>query len=153
MENTQFLQQKNIAKQDTSPDALRLTFGILFAIPGLVGLIILFFSWFIWMTVGFKADDKFSMLDIVMPGTLLALFSVITVGIILRFAQWKKASAVSLWLAIIATFSAALFIEALADKMGPGWENRFGAFIVAIPVVLVGGLPPFLHWWRQKEQK
>ena len=81
----------------------------------------------------------------------LVSFSVLTIGIVLRYARWRRAPAASLFLSV---FSAAILVLgyqlALDCFAIDDTEDRQLSLLLSILGLAITAVPPFLHWWNAK---
>jgi hypothetical protein len=143
----------NMAPQPGNvPVVLRIILACLLLVPGVVGLIVLLLVVVYWISgpFAFVGEDRMWMPLFIIPSVALVLFSVLTVGVILRFARWAKAHVASLWLAIIGTFAIVMGYHLLLELFSGG-EDPTDMTIGAVGLLLIFPLPPFLHWWGKRE--
>jgi len=85
-------------------------------------------------------------------GAILALVPAVVIGIILRFARWSAAPQASLTVAVIVCGAGALASGMLQTTVSPGDSESYVLLMFfSIAGVLIGALPPFLHWWNARE--
>jgi uncharacterized membrane protein YoaK (UPF0700 family) len=105
----------------------------------------------IWVYEGYRflGSDREWMALFIIPSVVLILFSVVTVGIVLRFARWSKAPVASLVLAIISVISVVMGYQLMLDAITPDDTESPTIMLVASVIGLtVASVPPFLHWWN-----
>lgn len=137
--------------QSRAPVVIRIVLAVICMVPGVIGLLVLAAIAGIFTYEGFRfldSDREWMQLFLIGAAFFIAP-SIIVLGIILRYARWKKAPAASLVLA-------ALYL--VADVIGTGMlettldsgdsENRSLLIVSAVLGLLIGALPPFLHWWK-----
>ncbi|MBL0374673.1 hypothetical protein JJB09_21910 [Rhizobium sp. KVB221] len=137
------------------PVILRIGLAAILLVPGLIGLAGFCFLLSEWVDQGFGfASDRWLMALFVIAALCAVSFSVLTVGIILRFARWKKAAKASLVLSVIAVLTIVLGYQMLLDALGPDdAEGPTMAFIASAAALILIAAPPFLHWFRHVEIK
>ena len=137
--------------QSNAPVVLRIILAILLLIPGLLGLAVFGFWVGSWSYQGFgflTSDREWAPLFII-PSVVFILFSVATVGIVLRFARWRKATTASLVLSIVSVVSIVLGYQLMLDSFTPDdAESPTITLVAAIISLIVISVPPFLHWWN-----
>ena len=75
----------------------------------------------------------------------------ILLGIILRFARWKRAAQASLILAIVTGAAVALASGIFRITIPPDdTEGYVTLLMLSIAGIVAGALPPFLHWWNER---
>lgn len=135
------------------PVVTRIVLAVLCIIPGVIGLIALGFIAAVFVTEGFSfvQPERDLMMAFIIGTALLIGPSVIAVGIILRYARWKKAATASLWLAIIFLVADVIGTGLIETIIDPGDSGSWQLLMVGSAFGLVtGSLPPFLHWWNAK---
>jgi len=132
-----------------APVVLRIILAILLLIPGVIGIVVLGGLTGLWLYEGFQfsGPDRPWMPLFILPAVALVLFSVITVGIVLRFARWKAAPTASLVLAIVSAAAVVTGYQLMLDSLSSG-EERFSILAIAIVALGVAAVPPLLHWWN-----
>ena len=146
-------QQPVTKRKSVAPVVLRILLAILLFLPGLAGLVALGIAVVWWSFSGYDFDvyeGGWVMIPIVI-GIGCVLFSVVSIGIVLRFARWKKAPIASLVLAIIAVLSIGLAQSLTLDAlMLIETKDRFELIALSGLAIVLGPLPPFLHWWKSR---
>ena len=136
------------------PVVVRIVLAVLCMIPGVVGLLVLGFVAVAFTFEGFRfmdSDKEWMQLFIIGSAVFIGP-SVIAVGIILRYARWKKAPAASLWLASIFLVAVVIGTGMMETTIDAGDSESWQLLIVSAAFCLVtGSLPPFLHWWNAKQ--
>jgi hypothetical protein len=139
------------APRSNAPVVLRIILAILLLVPGIVGVAVLGALTGAWIYEGFRFldSDRPWMPLFIVPSVILILFSVLTVGIVLRFARWQRARQASLVLAAISASAIVIGYQLMLDCFPPGdTESLTLTLVGAILGLLVASLPPFLHWWN-----
>jgi hypothetical protein len=147
------VQSPTKAERSSAPVVLRILLAILLALPALAGIPALVFAFGWWSSSGFDFDSyegSWAMI-LIAPGIGCVLFSVIGIGIVLRFARWKRATTASLVLSVVAMISIVLAYGLSLDALKlTDTMDRVGLLILAALAILVAALPPFLHWWKSR---
>jgi FlaA1/EpsC-like NDP-sugar epimerase len=128
---------------------LRTILSVLLLIPGVFGLAVLVAMAAIWVAEGFRyqADAAPWMLLYIVPAALLIQFTVLTIGVVLRFARWQRAPVASLVLAITSVVTIVLaYLLLLACLTPDDTQTPVIALVVALAAVALVAGPPFLHW-------
>ena len=140
--------------RSNAPVVLRIMLAILLLIPGLLGLVVFGFwvgAW-IYEGFGFLDSDRGWMPLFIIPSVAFILFSVATVGIVLRFARWGKAPTASLVLSIVSAVTIVLGYQLMLDSFTPDdTESPTLTLVASIIGLVVISVPPFLHWWKAKK--
>lgn len=125
------------------PVVLRIILAILLLIPGLFGIVVLGGLIGLWIYEGFRfaGADRPWMPLFILPAVALILFTVITVGIVLRFARWKGAPTASLVLVILSVAAVVAGYQMMLDSLSNG-EERFAMLAIAIVALVVASVPP-----------
>lgn len=132
-----------------TPVLLRTLLSVLLLMPGVFGLVVLVAMAGLWVAEGFRYEAEAApwMLLYIVPSAILIQFTVLTVGVVLRYARWPRAPVASLVLAITSVVTIVLAYLLLLSCVTPDdTETPVVALVVAIAAIgLVAG-PPFLHW-------
>lgn len=132
------------------PVVLRILLVVICLLPAAVGLILIAstFGAFIYEGWRFKPVDEVWMQLFIGLGAVLVLLPAIVIGIVLRFARWKRAPGASLVLAAIVGATGALASGMLQTTVVPGDTEAYVLLTMSsIAGVAIGAVPPFLHWW------
>jgi hypothetical protein len=138
------------------PVVLRIILAILLGFPGIVGLFGFGFVLGDWLYEGFRfqQSDLWIMPVVVIGAESFICFSVLTVGVVLRYARWKRAPVVSLVLAILAAVVIVLGYQLILDCLpADDGDDRMTALIFSILGLLIIAVPPLLHWWKAKREE
>jgi hypothetical protein len=128
--------------------ALRVLLGVLFLLPGACGGLFYVAALFEWVSGGFRfrGPDNFTGAFVIVAAPSI-LLSTILIGLVLRYASWRRAPQASLVLAIVSAVVILLSVLMLYDEMG---INAPDDIIIAILVIAaaigISVVPPFLHW-------
>lgn len=136
------------------PVVLRILFAVLCLVPAGVGLLLIaaIFGTFVYEGFQFRPSDEVWMQLFLGAGAVLVLLPAVAIGIVLRFARWKRAPTASLILAIIVGGSGALVSGMLQTTVVAGdTESYIMLMMFSVTGVVIGALPPFLHWWNARE--
>ncbi|MDB5522677.1 MAG: hypothetical protein JWM58_440 [Rhizobium sp.] len=141
-----------------APVVLRILLAILLLIPGIIGLVVLGFWVVAWSYEGFRfLDSNRNWIPLfIIPSVAFILFSVATVGIVLRFARWGKAPTASLALSITSIVTIVIGYQLLLDSFNADdTESPTLTLVASIVALMIISVPPFLHWWnvRKTDQK
>ncbi|MDB5551671.1 MAG: hypothetical protein JWL86_1655 [Rhizobium sp.] len=131
----------------------RIVLAVLCMIPGVIGLIALVFIAAVFITEGFSfvQPERDLMVAFIIGTAFFIGPSVIAIGIILRYARWKKAPTASLWLAGIFLVADVIGTGLIETTIDPGDSGSWQLLIIGSAFGLItGSLPPFLHWWNAK---
>src|SRR5690606_525918 len=129
----------------------RIILAVICLLPAAIGLLIIaaIFVAFVYEGFLFKPSDEIWMQLFIGLGAVLVLLPAIVIGIILRYARWKRASSASLVLAIIVGGTGALASGMLQTTVVPGDSESYVLLMFfSIAGVAIGAVPPFFHWWN-----
>src|SRR3569832_2331833 len=89
--------------RSTIPVIARIVLAILVLVPGVAGFAAFLLMAVTWIIQGFQYEvsDRTMVPPILFVSQFCFMFSVVSLGVILRYARWPKAPAASLWLAAI----------------------------------------------------
>jgi hypothetical protein len=138
-------------RASAAPVVLRILLAVLLALPGLAGLIVYAWLAYEWVNegFGFNQGDLWLMPLFVTGALCLTSFSVLTIGIVLRFARWEKAPLASLVLSIFSTIILVFGYQLLLDSFSlDARDDRQLSLVLSIAGLLIVSLPPLLHWWK-----
>jgi hypothetical protein len=137
-----------------APVVIRIILGIIFLLPGACGTVFFGASFFEWLSKGFAfsgPDRGYASIFIILP-VISILVSIVLIGILLRFARWKSAPSASLALAIISGITIVVGHQMMVSTFNEGdTESRIGMIVVSLLYLAVATLPPFLHWWKARQ--
>lgn len=139
------------ARPSSIPVALRIILAIFCLLPMAVGLLVILViaGSFIAEGLVFRGEERIWMQAFLAAAGFLALPPAIVLGIVLRYARWKRASQASLVLAIIVGAATALASGLLRTTIMPDDSESYIVLLMFSIISLVtGALPPFLHWWN-----
>jgi hypothetical protein len=142
------------ARPSKTPVVLRIVLAVLLGIPGLIGLVVFATMIGEWLHEGyqFKQSDLWLMPVFLIGAQSFICFSVLTIGIILRYARWQRAPLASVVLAILAAVVIVIGYQLMLDCLQPDdSEDRQLALVFSIVGLIVIAVPPFLHWWKAKK--
>jgi hypothetical protein len=137
--------------QGNAPVVLRTILAILLGIPGIIGLVVFATLVGEWLQEGFqfKQSDLWLMPLFLIGAESCICFSVLTIGVVLRFARWKRAPMASLVLVVLTAAVIVLGYQLMLDCLQPDdTEDRQLALVFAVIGLIVVAVPPFLHWWK-----
>jgi hypothetical protein len=140
--------------QSKGPVVLRIVLAVLCMIPGLMGLLVLGFLAYAFAAQGFHfiESDKEPIRPYIIGSVVFIGSSAIAVGIILRYARWKRAPAASLCLAIFFLIADLIGTGIMQATFDAGDSDSWLFLIIASAfALLAGSLPPFLHWWNARQ--
>lgn len=144
-----------VPRQGNGPVVIRILLAVVCLLPAVIGLLTIaaiFFN-FIYEGFRFTPSDEVWMQLFIGLGAILTLLPAIVIGIILRYARWKRAPSASLVLAIIVGGAGALSSGMLQTTVVPGdTESYILLMSFSIAGVVIGALPPFLHWWNARDE-
>jgi hypothetical protein len=143
-----------IKNQSNAPVVLRILLAVVCLLPAAVGLLIIaaIFIAFVYEGFLFKSSDEVWMQLFIGAGAVLILLPAIVIGIILRYARWKRAPSASLVLAIIVGGTGALSSGMLQTTVISGdSESYILLMLFSIVGIAIGALPPFFHWWNARD--
>lgn len=136
-----------------APVVIRIVLAVICLLPGVIGLLVLGAVAGIFIAEGFRfldADEPWIQLFIIASAVLIAP-SIILVGIILRYARWKKAPTASLVLAVLYLVADIIGAGLFERTIDPGDTETWQMLLFWSGVgLLIGALPPFLHWWKSR---
>lgn len=137
------------------PVVMRIILAILLAILGIAGLALFGFALGLWISEGFQFPPSEAgwMPLFIIPAEILVWFSVLTLGIVLRFARWQRAAMASLCLSILSAATIVLGYQLMLDSLSPSdTDSREIALILSVIGLVVISVPPLLHWWNAKRK-
>lgn len=140
--------------RSNAPVVLRIIFAVIFLVPAVIGLgvILVISGSFASEGFAFSGSDEVWMQLFIGAGAVLTLLPAIAIGIILRFARWNAAPQASLAVAIIVCGAGALASGMLQTTVTPGDSESYVLLMFfSVMGVVIGALPPFLHWWNARE--
>jgi hypothetical protein len=143
-----------IKNQSNAPVVLRILLAVVCLLPAAIGLLIIaaIFIAFVYEGFLFKSSDEVWMQLFIGAGAVLILLPAIVIGIILRYARWKRAPSASLVLAIIVGGTGALSSGMLQTTVISGdSESYILLMLFSIAGIAIGALPPFFHWWNARD--
>jgi hypothetical protein len=143
-----------IKNQSNAPVVLRILLAVVCLLPAAIGLLIIaaIFIAFVYEGFLFKSSDEVWMQLFIGAGAVLILLPAIVIGIILRYARWKRAPSASLVLAIIVGGTGALSSGMLQTTVISGDSESYILLILfSIAGIAIGALPPFFHWWNARD--
>jgi len=141
----------SLPRQSNAPVVIRIILAVICIIPGVIGLLILaaIAANFVIEDFEFLAGDKPWMQAFIAGSAMLIAPSIICLGIILRYARWKRAPVASLVLAIIYLAADVIGTGLFERTLDPGDTETWRMLLFWSGAgLLIGSLPPFLHWWR-----
>ena len=136
-----------------APVVLRIILAILLLVPGLVGIVVLGAVTGAWVYEGFRFldSDRAWMPLFIIPSVAFILFSVITVGIVLRYARWRRAPQASLVLSIVSIMAIVIGYQLMLDSISADdSESPILTLLAALAGLAIASLPTFLHWWNDR---
>ena len=141
-------------QQTRAPVVIRIVLAVICMVPGVVGLLMLaaIAASFVAYEFEFLPGDKPWMQAFIAGSAILIAPSIISLGIILRYARWKKAPTASLALAVIYLLADVIGTGLFERTLEAGDTETWQMLIFWSGVgLLIGALPPFLHWWKSDE--
>jgi hypothetical protein len=138
------------ASPGNAPVVLRIILAVLCLLPLVAGLLIILViaGGFAAGGLAFDGQEAMWMQAFLIGAGFLALPPAIVLGIVLRYARWKAAPGASLVLAIIVGGAVTLASGLLRVTIAPGdAESYMTLLLFSIASLVIGALPPFLHWW------
>lgn len=142
-------------RQSSAPVVIRIILAVICLLPAVIGLLTIgaIFIAFVYEGFLFKPSDEVWMQLFIGLAAVLVLLPAVAIGIILRYARWKRAPSASLVLAIIVGGTGALSSGMLQTTVIPGdTESYILLMFFSIAGIVIGALPPFLHWWKAREE-
>lgn len=137
--------------QNNGPVVLRIVLAILLGIPGIIGILDFAVLIGMWLSEGFRFNqsDVWILPVFVIGAESFVGFSVLTIGIILRYARWRRAPAASLVLAILSAVVIVVCYQLLLDCLAADdTDDRQTALVFSILGLVIVSVPPLLHWWK-----
>ena len=152
MDNGDFQQTASPVPAGRGPVVARIILAVVLLIPGLVGCVVLGGLTGLWLYEGFRfaGPDRPWMPLFILPAVGFILLSVLAVGILLRFARWRRAPMASLVLAVVATAAVVIGYQLMLDSLSSG-EERLSILAIAVAALAIAAVPPLLHWWHAPE--
>lgn len=150
------MNEQSAAKNlSNAPVVLRIILAVICLLPAVIGLLIIaaIFVAFVYEGFRFKPSDEVWMQLFIGLAAALVLLPAIVIGVILRYARWKRAATASLVLAVIIGGTGALSSGMLQTTVVAGdTESTTLLMFFSIAGIAAGAVPPFLHWWNSREQ-
>jgi|EndMetStandDraft_4_1072995.scaffolds.fasta_scaffold203924_2 hypothetical protein len=144
-----------VQNPSSAPVVLRIILAVICLLPAVIGLLIIapIFIAFVYEGFRFKPSDEVWMQLFIGLAAVLVLLPAIVIGIILRYARWKRAASASLVLAIIVGGTGALSSGMLQTTVVSGDTESYTLLMFfSIAGIVAGAVPPFFHWWNSREQ-
>ena len=139
--------------RSSAPVVIRIVLAVISLVPGVIGLLVLAAIAGAFTVEGFRfleTDKPWMQLFIIVSAMLVAP-SIILIGIILRYARWKKAPTASLVLAVLYLVADIIGAGLFERTIDPGDTETWQMLLFWSGVgLLIGALPPFLHWWKSR---
>ena len=138
-------------RPDTTSAVIRLILAVVFAIPGIGGLLVLALIFLSWMISGFHfpIEDRDFMIIFSILAMVFIVGSALSIGIVLRYSHWARAPALSLGLSLTVLFSVLVSIAMFPTTFEPtDFESWYLLILAGMAGLTTGALPPFLHWRR-----
>jgi hypothetical protein len=135
-------------KRGNAGVALRVLLGVLFLLPGACGGLFYVAALFEWISGGFRfrGPDNFTGAFVIIAAPSI-LLSTILIGLLLRYATWRRAPQASLALSIISAVVILMSVLMLYDEMGINAPDDIIVTVLVIAGAIgVSVVPPFLHW-------
>lgn len=145
----------NVPPLGNGPVVARIILAVICLLPAVIGLLTIAAIFFAFVYEGFlfKDSDEVWMQLFIGLACVLILLPAIVIGIILRYARWKRASSASLVLAIIVGGTGALSCGMLQTTVIEGdTESYILLMACSVAGIVIGALPPFLHWWNSRDE-
>ncbi len=142
------------ASQNNTPVVLRIILAILLGIPGIIGIGAFVVLVGMWLAEGFRFDqsDVWILPVFVIGAESFVCFSVLTIGIVLRYARWQRAPTASLVLAILSAVVIVIGYQLLLDCLAvDNTDDRQLALVFSVLGLVIISVPPLLHWWNAKK--
>lgn len=142
------------APPSNAPVVLRIILAVICLVPATIGLgiILVIFGAFVSDGFRFSASDEVWMQLFIGFGAIITLVPAVAIGVILRFARWNAAPQASLAVAVIVGGAGALASGMLQTTVTSGDSESYVLLMFfSIAGVLIGALPPFLHWWNIRD--
>lgn len=147
---------------DTAPEAprsnlpviLRIILAVVCLLPLALGLLVIVVIGGAFAVEGFvfRGEEEIWMQAFLVGAGILALPPAIVLGIVLRYARWKRAAGASLVLAITVGGATALASGVLRTTISPGDSESYLTLVMfSIGALVAGALPPFMHWWNARD--
>jgi len=137
--------------RSNAPVVIRIILAILLGIPGIIGLIAFSVLLGDWLHNGFQFDQSpYSFTSAILIAAESGIcFSVLAVGIILRYARWQGAPIASLVLAILSAAVIVVGYQLMLDSLGPDdTDDQQVAMVFSVLGLILISVPPLLHWWK-----
>lgn len=142
------------APRGNAPVVLRIILAVVCLVPAIIGLGVILVISGVFVSEGFRfsGSDEVWMQLFIGAAAVITLVPAIAIGIILRFARWNAAPQASLAVAVIVCGAGALASGMLQTTVVAGDSESYVLLMFfSIMGVLIGALPPFLHWWNARE--
>ncbi|MGR6468144.1 hypothetical protein [Rhizobium sp. PAMB 3182] len=135
-------------KRGNAGVTLRVLLGVLFLLPGACGGLFYVAALFEWISGGFRfrGPHNFTGVFVIVAAPSI-LLSTVLIGLLLRYASWRRAPQASLALAIISSLVILFSVLMLYDEMGiDAPDDIIITILVTAGAIGVSVVPPFLHW-------
>jgi uncharacterized membrane protein (Fun14 family) len=136
------------------PVVLRILLAIVCLVPASIGLVVIavIAGNFLYEGFRFAASDEVWMELFLGLAAALVLAPAIGLGIILRYARWRAAPQASLVLALVVGAAGILVSGMLQTTIVPeDSESLILLMSLSFAGVVIGALPPLLHWWNARD--
>jgi hypothetical protein len=137
--------------RSNAPVVIRIILAILLGIPGIIGLIAFAALVGDWLHNGLQFEQSpYSFTSAILIAAESGLcFSVLALGIILRYARWRRARTASLVLAVLSAAVIVLGYQLMIDCLGPDdTDDQQVAMVFSVLGLIIISAPPLLHWWK-----
>lgn len=137
-----------------APVVIRIILAVLCLLPLAIGLLVIgaIFGNFLYGGFRFSGSDEVWMQLFIGIGAVLVLLPAVAIGIILRYARWKRAPQASLVLAVLVGAAGAPASGMLQTTLMPGDSEGYVLLMAcSVAGMVVGAVPPFLHWWNARD--
>jgi len=140
--------------QSNAPVVIRIILVLLCLPPAVIGLLGVMTAAAAFVDEGFRMpSDRMWVEFFAAGGAVLVVLPAIVTGVVLRYARWRRAPSASLVLAITVVGTIVTSAGILQASVMPGdTESNILLTTLSVVGVVVGAVPPFMHWWNSRIQ-
>jgi hypothetical protein len=141
-----------VPSQSNAPVVIRIILVLLCLPPAVIGLLGVMTAAAAFVEEGFQMPaDRMWVEFFAAGGAVLVVLPAIVTGAVLRYARWRRAPSASLGLAITVVSTIVTSAGILQATVMPGdTESNILLTMLSVVGVVVGAVPPFMHWWNSR---
>jgi MFS-type transporter involved in bile tolerance (Atg22 family) len=143
-----------IERVSNGPVVVRVIVAVACLVPLVVGLLTIAVISVIFAYQGYAmhGDEAVWFVAFLAFASVIALVPAILLGVILRYARWKRAATASLVLAIVVCVAGVAAAGVARATISPGDIATYVTLLMFSVLGLVAGaVPPALHWWSARD--